>query len=56
VIADNPFVNSEMVEAPAKWTDEDKSRYNKIILMWVAGLAAVALIRYKAKGKKPWEL
>jgi hypothetical protein len=56
VPADNPFVNSEMVEAPAKWTDEDKSRYNKIILMWVAGFAAVALIRYKAKGKKPWEL
>ena len=56
VPADNPFMNSEMVEAPAKWTDEDKSRYNKIILMWVAGFAAVALIRYKAKGKKPWEL
>jgi hypothetical protein len=47
---------SETIEAPAKWSDEDKSRYNKIILMWVAGFAAVALIRYKAKGKKPWEL
>lgn len=56
VKSDDPFVVTETITAPAKLSDEDAAKLKKTIWFAVACLAAVSFIRYKAKGKKPWEL
>lgn len=54
--SDDPFLVTETVTVPAKLSDADSAKLKKTIWFAVAALAAVAFIRYKAKGKKPWEL
>ena len=53
---DDQITVSSWSEAPARMTDEDAAKVKKTLIFAIACFATVAFLRYKTKGKKPWEL
>jgi hypothetical protein len=53
---DDQFTVSSWSEAPPRMSDEDAAKVKKTLIFAVACFATVAFLRYKTKGKKPWEL
>lgn len=56
VHTDDQFTVTSYTDAPPKMTDEDAAKVKKTLLFALGCFAVVAALRYKTKGKKPWEL